>query len=264
MIYLRIKIFNLTFFNFEQLNFPSFGFDKDKVSDMFFDGKIVLIDKPYKWSSFDVINKIRILLKNYVGIKKIKVGHAGTLDPLATGLMIVCTGNMTKKIELITKMDKEYIAEITFGGTTISFDLETEVVDGFPFDHIDNETINDALKQFLGKQMQTPPLFSAIKIDGKRAYQHARKGDNIELKKREISINELELLKYNPPVANIRINCSKGTYIRSFANDIGKFLQSGAHLSALIRTKTGCFTLKDAISLNQFEIALEKLKKNDN
>ena len=227
--------------------------------ETFINGYILLIDKPYNWSSFDVVNKIRILLRTYLGIKKIKVGHAGTLDPLATGLMIICTGKMTKKIEVLTGLDKEYVAEITFGGTTPSFDLETEVVSGYDYAHIDDESIRNALKQFIGKQMQTPPLYSAIRIDGKRAYQHARKGDNIELKKREIIFYELELLEYNSPVAKIRINCSKGTYIRSFANDLGKFLHSGAFLSALNRTKTGTFTLKDSMTPEQFESVLENI-----
>ena len=226
--------------------------------DSFIEGLLILIDKPYKWSSFDIINKIRILLRYHLGIKKIKVGHAGTLDPLATGLMIVCTGKMTKKINFLTGLDKEYISEITFGATTPSFDLETEVNKRFEYKHINSEKIINALKQFEGKQMQTPPLYSAIRIDGKRAYQHARKGDDMTLNQREITFNELELLNYSAPVANIRINCSKGTYIRSFADDLGKKLQSGAYLSALKRTFTGDFSLKDAMTIEQFENLLEK------
>ena len=225
--------------------------------ETFLNGYVLLIDKPYKWTSFDLVNKIRILFKTHLGIKKIKVGHAGTLDPLATGLMIICTGKMTKKIDFLTGLDKEYIAEITFGATTPSFDLETEIEKGYDITNIDADSINKVLKEFIGKQMQTPPLFSAIKIDGKRAYQHARKGDNIELKKREITFYELELLEYIAPVAKVRINCSKGTYVRSFANDLGKKLHSGAFLSALNRIKIGNFTLKDSITLEQFELILK-------
>ena len=225
----------------------------------FVEGIHLLIDKPFKWTSFDIINKIRILLRYHLGIKKSKVGHAGTLDPLATGLMIVCIGKMTKKIEYFTGLDKEYVAEITFGGTTPSYDLETNIEQTFDYEHINSEKINIALKQFLGKQMQTPPLFSAIRIDGKRAYEHARKGDDIELNQREITFNELELLEYKSPVAKIRINCSKGTYIRSFANDLGKKLQSGAFLSALNRTFIGDFSLKDALTIEQFETILKNI-----
>ena len=225
----------------------------------FVEGIHLLINKPFKWTSFDIINKIRILLRYHLGIKKSKVGHAGTLDPLATGLMIVCIGKMTKKIEYFTGLDKEYVAEITFGGTTPSYDLETNIEQTFDYEHINSEKINIALKQFLGKQMQTPPLFSAIRIDGKRAYEHARKGDDIELNQREITFNELELLEYKSPVAKIRINCSKGTYIRSFANDLGKKLQSGAFLSALNRTFIGDFSLKDALTIEQFETILKNI-----
>jgi len=166
---------------------------------------------------------------------------------------------MTKKIEYFTGLNKEYVAEITFGETTPSYDLETDIEQTFDYKHISDEKINIVLKQFLGKQMQTPPLFSAIRIDGKRAYQHARKGDEIELNQREITFNELELLEYKSPVAKIRINCSKGTYIRSFANDLGKKLQSGAFLSSLNRTFIGDFSLKEALTIEQFETILKNI-----
>jgi len=245
------------------MNFFEFTVNEMCVADDFLESRLILIDKPLFWSSFDVVNKIRILLKHHLGIKKIKVGHAGTLDPLASGLMIVCTGKMTKKIDFFTCLDKEYIAEITFGGTTPSFDLETEVSQKFEYKHITEENIIEALKEFSGKQLQTPPLFSAIRIDGKRAYQHARQGDNISLKQREITFNSLEVLEYISPVAKIKINCSKGTYIRSFADDLGKKLKSGAYLSALKRTKTDNFSLKDAFTIKQFENILEKIKNNN-
>jgi len=228
--------------------------------DSFSEGVLLLLDKPYKWSSFDIVNKIRILLRFHLGIRKIKVGHAGTLDPLATGLMVICTGKMTKKIDYLTGMDKEYIAEITFGATRPSYDLETEIYQTFEYKHINSENIIKTLKQFEGKQKQTPPLYSAIRIDGKRAYQHARRGDDMILNQREITFNELELLDFLSPVAKIRINCSKGTYIRSFADDLGKKLQSGAYLSALKRTFSGDFSLKDSLTLEQFENILEKIK----
>lgn len=243
-------------------NFSEYILDESCDKSGFIEGRLLLMDKPYQWSSFDIVNKIRILLRSYLGIKKIKVGHAGTLDPLATGLMIVCIGKMTKKIDFLTGLDKEYVAGITFGGTTPSFDLETEINQKFEYLHINNENIKQALKQFEGKQKQTPPLFSAIRIDGKRAYQHARKGDEITLKQREVTFNELELLDYFAPVANIRINCSKGTYIRSFADDLGKNLQSGAFLSSLKRTLTGNFSLKDALTIEEFEKILEKIRNN--
>jgi tRNA pseudouridine55 synthase len=223
------------------------------------EGKCLLINKPYKWTSFDVVNKIRLLLRTRLGIDKIKVGHTGTLDPLATGLMLVCIGKMTKNIDYLTGLDKEYIAEITFGGTTPSFDLETEINQTFDYKHITQEIILSSLKQFEGKQLQTPPLYSAIRVGGKRAYQFARKNDNIELKQREVTFNAVELINYSPPVATIRVNCSKGAYIRSFANDLGIKLQCGAYLSALNRTFIGNFSLKDAISIEEFENMLEKL-----
>ena len=244
-------------------NFLSYGVNENCATNDFIEGRFLLLNKPLGWSSFDLVNKIRILLRQYLGLRKSKVGHAGTLDPLATGLMIICIGKMTKKIDLLMGMDKEYVAGITFGGTTPSYDLETEVESGFDYLHINKENINNVLNSFLGRQMQTPPLFSAIRINGKRAYEHARKGEDMKLQQREVVFNELELLDYETPTANVRVNCSKGTYIRSFANDLGKVLESGAYLSSLERTKTGVYSLNDAMTMEQFEEILKKIKENE-
>ncbi|MBO7523024.1 MAG: tRNA pseudouridine(55) synthase TruB, partial [Bacteroidales bacterium] len=205
-------------------------------------------------------NKIR----RELGIKKIKVGHAGTLDPLATGLMIICTGKNTKKISELTNRDKEYIATFHIGKTTPSFDLETEVDATYPTDHITKELVVETLNKFIGKQQQMPPLHSAKFIDGKRAYEFARKGIEKELKPVEIEIKEIELIDYNMPEIKVRILCSKGTYIRSFARDFGKALNSGAYMSALVRTKIGEFDLKDAYTLDSFDELLQSFaNKNE-
>jgi tRNA pseudouridine55 synthase len=216
------------------------------------EGEVFLLDKPYRWTSFDVVGKVRSILFYAFNIR-LKVGHAGTLDPLASGLMIVCTGKKTKTIDQIQSLYKEYIATITFGATTPSFDLETALEGDFPVDHISKEKIEDALKTFLGKQLQVPPVFSAKWVDGARAYNKARKGIAVEIKPSEIEIYELEILDYVAPVLTVRIACSKGTYIRSFANDLGKALNSGAHLAGLKRTKVGEFNLENAITIQQFE-----------
>lgn len=222
----------------------------------------MLVDKPLGWSSFDVVNKMRILIRQQLGFKKIKVGHAGTLDPLATGLMIICTGKLTKQIETLMGMDKEYVAAVTLGSTTPSYDLETEPDRFFETGHLTAEGLEAALTGFLGVQMQTPPLFSAIRVNGKRAYEHARKGSDMELQQREVEFKELELITFNPPVAQIRILCSKGTYIRSFANDLGKAVESGGHLSALVRTAIGPFRIDQAITVEAFENFLEQIQTN--
>lgn len=219
----------------------------------FLEGRALLINKPYSWSSFDVVNKIRIQFKKYLGIKKIKVGHAGTLDPLASGLLIICTGKATKTIDQLMGMDKEYVAHITFGASTPSYDLETEPDQQFETDHINVAAIQQALDGFQGIQMQAPPVFSAIKKDGQRAYEQARKGKILKLEKREVEFKELELLNYDAPTAVVRVVCSKGTYIRSFAHDLGLALNSGAHLSALERTAIGPMRLEGALSMEQFE-----------
>lgn len=217
------------------------------------EGKVLLFDKPYKWTSFKVVNKVRWLLCRKFGWKKLKVGHAGTLDPLATGLLIICTGKATKTIQDLMAIDKEYIAEIKLGETTPSYDLETEVNGKFPTEHITQEMIEKALQRFDGEIDQIPPLFSAKQVNGTRAYHLAREGSDMELEPSRVTINEFELLELNMPYASFRINCSKGTYIRSLARDLGTELNSGAHLTALKRTRIGDFQLVDAESVENFE-----------
>jgi tRNA pseudouridine55 synthase len=219
-------------------------------------GKIVLIDKPLNWTSFDVVNKIRWKLKKKLKIKKIKVGHAGTLDPLATGLLIICIGKATKTIEAIQNTSKEYIANVKLGATTPSYDLETEIDQTFETNHIDKKMMLETLKKFEGEKMQMPPIFSAKKVDGKPAYEYARKNKDVELQAKKVVFHEIELQNMETQSATIRIKCSKGTYIRSFAHDLGKELNSGAHLTGLIRTAIGQFDLSDAWSLEDY---IEKL-----
>ena len=223
------------------------------MDNKFVEGEVLLIDKPLTWTSFNVVKKIEILLRQTYSLKKIKVGHAGTLDPLATGLLIVCTGRMTKKITEIQDTEKEYIATIEFGKTTPSYDLETEYDEEFPTEHITVELIKGKFKNFIGEIDQIPPLFSAKMVDGKRAYKYARQGIEMELKPNKIHIYELEILEFNHPVAIIRVRCGKGTYIRSLAHDLGKALNSGAHLKGLKRTISGIYQLKDAISIDEFQ-----------
>lgn len=219
----------------------------------FTEGKIVLIDKPLQWSSFQAVNKVKWSLKKHLGLKKIKVGHAGTLDPLATGLLIVCTGKFTKRITELQGMEKEYTGTFTIGATTPSYDLETEINEIFPTGHINEELIYKTTEQFLGEIDQKPPVFSAIKKDGKRLYEHARKGEDVEIASRKTTIHEFEITRINLPEIDFRVVCSKGTYIRSLAYDFGKVLQSGAHLTALQRTKIGNFSVTDAIDPETFE-----------
>jgi len=204
-------------------------------------GEILLIDKPYGWSSFQAVKKVKWLLKAK------KVGHAGTLDPLATGLLILCTEKKTKEIESIQGQEKEYTGTITVGATTPSYDMETEPNQTFPFDHITMELINETLPKFIGDISQIPPLFSAIKVDGKRAYTLARQGSDHELKSRIINIREFEITRFELPEIDFRVCCSTGTYIRSLAFDFGKALGSGAYLSALRRTKIGNYSVENAI-----------------
>ena len=210
-------------------------------------GRIILIDKPLRWTSFDVVNKLRHKLK----IKKI--GHAGTLDPLATGLLILCTGKMTKRIDEFQAQEKEYTGTFTLGQTTPSYDLETELSSPMDSSHITDEMVHSATKKFIGTIQQTPPLHSAIKVDGKRAYELAREGKDITLQAREVEIKEFEITKIEKPVVTFRVVCSKGTYIRSLAHDVGKALGVGAHLSSLCRTRIGEFKLEDALSVDQVE-----------
>ncbi len=219
----------------------------------FKEGEIIYIDKPLKWTSFAVVNKLRYHISRKIGVKKIKVGHAGTLDPLATGVMIICTGKATKRIEEFQYHTKEYIATIKLGATTPSFDLEKEVDAEYPTEHITKELVDNTLKKFIGTIEQIPPVFSACKVDGKRAYDLARKGDEVELKAKTLVIDDIELLECNLPEIKIRVVCSKGTYIRALARDIGQALDSGAHLTGLIRTRVGEVELKDCMSVDNFE-----------
>ena len=219
---------------------------------------MLYFDKPLRWTSFALVNKIRYHISRKLGVKKIKVGHAGTLDPLATGVMIICTGKATKRIEELQYQTKEYIATLRLGATTPSFDLEKEIDATYPTEHITREMVEETLKKFTGTIEQIPPAFSACKVDGKRAYDLARKGDNVELKPKTLVIDEIELLECNLPVIKIRVVCSKGTYIRALARDIGEALQSGAHLTGLIRTRVGEVRLEDCMQVDQFEEWLEK------
>jgi tRNA pseudouridine55 synthase len=223
-------------------------------------GQILLIDKPLEWTSFQAVNKIRWHIRKRFDIKKIKVGHAGTLDPLATGLLIICTGKQTKSINEYQGQIKEYTGTFTIGATTPSYDLETEVNETFPTAHITNELIHKATAQFIGTIQQRPPIFSALKKDGKRLYELARKGETTYIPTREITISEFEITNIELPRIGFRVVCSKGTYIRSLAFDFGKALDSGAHLSALRRTKIGDFSVEEALSIEGF---IEKFLVSD-
>lgn len=227
-------------------------------AEAFQQGQILLIDKPLHWSSFQAVNKIKWLLKKELGLKKIKVGHAGTLDPLASGLLIICTGKATKQISELQGQVKEYTGTITLGATTPSYDLETEIDQTFPIDHITDTLLDDTRKSFLGETQQKPPIFSALKKDGKRLYEHARKGEEVEIALRAITISEFELTNINLPNIDFRVICSKGTYIRSLAFDFGQKINSGGHLSALRRTKIGNYDIANAINLDDFEINIKK------
>jgi tRNA pseudouridine55 synthase len=215
-------------------------------------GQVLLIDKPLTWTSFQVVNKLRWEIRQRFNIKKIKVGHAGTLDPLATGLLIICTGKQTKQIDTYQGQVKEYTGTFTLGGTTPSYDLETEINNTFPTAHITEELLHETTKQFVGEIQQKPPIFSAIKKDGKRLYELARKGETTEINERTVTVSAFEITKINLPEVGFRIICSKGTYIRSIAFDYGKALNSGGHLSALRRTKIGIFSVDNALSVEGF------------
>ena len=220
-------------------------------------GQVLLIDKPLNWTSFQVVNKLRWHIKQRFNIRKIKVGHAGTLDPLATGLLIICTGKKTKEINEYQGQIKEYTGTITLGATTPSYDLETKINQTFSTAHITENLLQETTKQFIGEIDQKPPIFSAIKKEGKRLYEHARKGETIEIPTRKITITEFEITNIELPKVNFRIVCSKGTYIRSLAFDYGIALNSGAHLSALRRTKIGAFSTEKASSIENFIKSLE-------
>ncbi|MBR0295870.1 MAG: tRNA pseudouridine(55) synthase TruB [Paludibacteraceae bacterium] len=221
----------------------------------FVEGEIVAFDKPYKWTSFDVVGKARWLLCHHLHVKKLKVGHTGTLDPLATGVVIVCTGRKTKLIDKLQYDTKEYVATLQLGATTPSFDLEKPIDKTYPTQHITRELIDEVILTFLGEQWQVPPMFSAVKVDGKRAYELARKGEEVELKPKLLVIDEIEVMSFDPETMQlvIRVVCSKGTYIRALARDIGQKLNSGAHLIALRRIRVGDYKIEDCISFEQFE-----------
>ena len=222
-------------------------------------GQVLLIDKPLTWTSFQVVNKLRWEIRQRFNIKKIKVGHAGTLDPLATGLLIICTGKQTKQIDTYQGQVKEYTGTFTLGATTPSYDLETEIDNIFTTTHITEELLHETTKQFTGEIQQKPPIFSAIKKDGKRLYELARKGETTEIKERTVTISSFEITEIKLPEVGFRIICSKGTYIRSIAFDYGKALNSGGYLSALRRTKIGNFSVDDAFSVEEF---ITNLKTN--
>jgi len=235
----------------------------------FTEGEILYFDKPLRWTSFDLVNKVRNIVRYKLGLKKMKIGHAGTLDPLATGVMIVCTGRATKKIESFQYQTKEYVATLKLGATTPSFDLETEIDGEYPTEHITEELLRSTLKNFIGSIQQIPPTYSAVKINGKRAYEYARKGQDVEIKPKTLVIDEIELISFSDNVAKIRVVCSKGTYIRALARDIGQALNSGAHLIGLQRTRIGEVTLSDCRTLEQFESEINEISEtykisNDN
>ena len=218
----------------------------------FEEGEVLFFDKPLYWTSFDLVRKIRHNIVKKLKIKKLKVGHAGTLDPLATGVLIVCTGKKTKLIDNYQFQTKEYVATLRLGATTPSFDLETEIDQTFPTDHINKELIENVLQKFIGRIEQVPPVFSAVKVAGQRAYELARKGEEVELKAKILVIDEIELLEFKDNILKIRVVCSKGTYIRALARDIGAALNSGAHLVELTRTRIGDVRLEDCVLPEEF------------
>ena len=223
-----------------------------RTAEDYLSGQVLLIDKPLNWTSFQVVNKLRWEIRQAFNIKKIKVGHAGTLDPLATGLLVICTGKMTKQIDTFQGQIKEYTGTLVLGSTTPSFDLETEINETYPTDHISEDLIYKTTNQFIGEIQQFPPVFSALKKDGKRLYEFARAGEHVDIPSRAVSISEFEITKIDKLNLDFRVVCSKGTYIRSLANDFGKALNSGGHLSALRRTKIGDFDVTSATSIENF------------
>ena len=230
-----------------------------KKTFQFLEGEVLLINKPLHWTSFQLVNKLRWLIKRKLGIKKIKIGHAGTLDPLASGLMIICTGKKTKEISQHQAAEKEYIATLKLGATTPSYDGETEETYFYPTKHISKELIISVCNRYIGEIEQLPPIFSAIKVKGKKLYESARKGNKVEIKPRIIWINELEIINMDLPYIKLRVSCSKGTYIRSLAHDLGKAMNTGAWLCELQRTKIGSETIKNAIDINDFQQMIKSL-----
>ena len=228
-----------------------------KTAEDFLNGQIILIDKPLHWTSFQAVNKMKYALINKAGLpKKFKIGHAGTLDPLASGLLLVCTGKFTKRITELQGQAKEYTGTFYIGATTPSYDLETEIDQTFDISHIDETLIHETVKQFLGEIDQKPPIFSAIKKDGIRLYEHARAGEIVEIETRKTTIHEFEITRIALPEIDFRVVCSKGTYIRSLAYDFGKAMDSGSHLTVLRRTKIGDYDVNDAIDVTLFEQSL--------
>lgn len=225
----------------------------------FKEGQVILIDKPLEWTSFDVVNKIRYLIRHKYDYKKIKVGHAGTLDPLATGLLIVCTGKFTKRIDEFQAQTKTYETTLKLGATTPSFDRETEEDQQFPTEHITKELIEKTIASFVGEQEQVAPMYSAKKVNGERAYIAARKGKTLEIKSHVITIHDIEILNFEMPYLKIKINCTKGTYVRSLARDFGKAVESGAYLHDLRRTQSGDFKTDDTLTINDFENIIKEL-----
>ena len=230
----------------------------DYNKNSFIEGKMLLINKPIGWTSFQIVNKVRWLIKSQYDLKKIKVGHAGTLDPLAEGLLILCTGKWTKKIDEFQGQDKVYSGIFHLGATTPSFDLETEINSRQSIEHIDKNILLESTNKFIGDQFQVPPIYSAIKQNGKKLYEYARNGETIELKKRKINISEFKITKIELPKVHFKVKCGKGTYIRSLANDYGLELKSGAYLYKLKRERIGGFNIKDALSIVEFEKIINK------
>ena len=216
------------------------------------EGEVFLIDKPLKYTSFQVVKKLRNILKNKFNLNKLKVGHAGTLDPLASGLLIICTGRMTKQISDFQNLDKEYVGTMSIGSTTPSYDLETKIDRTFSTDHINENLLNKIKDNFIGTIDQVPPIFSAVKKNGKRLYKYAREGKNIDIKSKKVTINKFDLKHIYIPKIDFEVNCSKGTYIRSLINDFGRDLNSGAHLVSLRRTKIGSFSINNSITIDEF------------
>ena len=225
----------------------------------FEEGYIAVIDKPLRWTSADVVRKVKFTLRK-AGYRKIKVGHAGTLDPLATGILLLCIGRATKMADALQAEEKEYVADVMLGATTPSYDLEHEIDRTYPWEHITREAVDRALAELTGERLQEPPVFSAKKIEGARAYELARAGEEVTMRKATVNIYELELLEYDLPRIRIRVRCSKGTYIRSLAHEIGQALESGAHLTSLRRTRSGGFTLEKAFEFEEFLKKLEELE----
>lgn len=225
----------------------------------FIEGQLMVVNKPLAWTSFDVVNKIRSLACKQIGVDKLRVGHAGTLDPMATGVLLLCTGRYTKHIEKLQDGDKEYVARLKLGATTPSFDMETEEDAVYPYEHITQEMIEECIRQFTGRIEQVPPVYSAVKIGGKRSYKIARKGRGTTVKPRLVEIYNIGIEQYNLPFVTIRVSCGKGTYIRALARDIGKELNSGSYVSGLVRTKSGDYTIENALEIEEIEKIIKNL-----